>query len=103
MEIYLFFYNNEKLQEYYKKSVGSYFKLDPKTIIAVNGRNNEYDNYKIIKPISENICSSVFKAKNNAGLEVAIKKIFKEKTKYQMKLNKISDEISEEDFTVEID
>ena len=46
---------------------------------------------------------AVFKAKNNAGLEVAIKKIFKEKTKYQMKLNKISDEISEEDFTVEID
>jgi len=97
-----FFYNNGKLEGYYEKSIGSYFKLDPITIIVINGRNNEYKNYKIINKISENICSSVFKAKNNAGLEVAIKKIFKEKLKYQMKLNKMS-EISEEDFKTEID
>ena len=98
----VFFYNNEKLEKNYEKSVGIYFKWGPPNILVFNGKNNEYKNYKIIEPIRENIYSSVFKAKNKAGLEIAIKKIFKEKIKYQMKFSKMK-EITEEDFKPEID
>jgi serine/threonine protein kinase len=90
-------------------------------LIVVNGRKNDY-NYEIVSTIKENIFSSVFKARkkinsNNIPLLpniisnydprinnefVAIKKIYKDKIKEEMKFALCKDEITEEDFKPEI-
>ena len=90
------------------------------TIQVINGRENDY-NYEIVSTIKENIFSSVFKAKminfksetiqsdmisNNESENyngfVAIKKIYKDKIKEEMKFTMMKEEITEEDFKPEI-
>ena len=86
-----------------------------------NARKNDY-NYEIISTIKENIFSSVFKAKKKISSNdkailsnmisnneprinnefVAIKKIYKDKIKEEMKFNLCKDEITEEDLKSEI-
>ena len=110
---------NNKLDETLESITGNlYFVYSLKVL---NGRENDY-NYEIVSTIKENIFSSVFKARkkinsNNIPLLpniisnydprinnefVAIKKIYKDKIKEEMKFALCKDEITEEDFKPEI-
>ena len=83
-------------------------------INVINGRENNYD-YEILGTIKENVFTTVFKAKmkyknqrqnilnsQNNSILVAIKKIYKDKIKKEMKFSMCKEEITEEDFKPEI-
>jgi len=86
----------------YDKKISDYFLNGSK--IDVMNKYQEY-NYQIIEPISETPFTSIYKAKLlNKIIEeefVAVKKIFKDKIKKQMKYKKKS-AITEKDFKTEI-
>ena len=86
-----------------KKKINEYFITGVTHSIFVN--NYSKINYEIISPIKENVFSSVYKAKlldKYFGMEyVAVKKIFKDKIKDQLKYSKCK-EITDEDFKPEI-
>ena len=68
--------------------------------ISQSKENLDFD---IIKPIKENIYTSVYKAQLKSNKEiVAVKKIFKNKVKDEMKFDLMKDEITDEDFKPEI-
>ena len=95
-----FYWNATYLNNYTDKTINSIFIVDGSLfheIQVINGRRNNY-NYEIIKTIKENLFSSVFKAKYYNNKLVAIKKIFKDKLKEELKyiLDKII--ITEKDF-----
>ena len=110
---------NNKLDETLESITGNFHFLY--SLSVLNGRGNDY-NYEIVSTIKENIFSSVFKARkkinsNNIPLLpniisnydprinnefVAIKKIYKDKIKEEMKFTFCKDEITEEDFKPEI-
>ena len=118
----LFLFNIYKLNNEIDKTLESLIgNCDLYVITVLNGRDND-DNYEIINTIKENVFSSVFKAKkknkneniskqneikppNNSSFPneyVAIKKIYKDKIKQEMKFAMFKDEITEEDFKPEI-
>ena len=97
-----------------------------KNILVLNGLDNKIENYEIIDTIKENIFTSVFKAKiknknlhirninqknpilsdkelfESENVYVAIKKIYKDKIKEEMKFSLMKEEITDEDFKPEI-
>ena len=107
---------NETLESLFNNLYYNFYCID-----VINGRENDY-NYEIISTIKENIFSSVFKAKKKISSNdkailsnmisnneprinnefFAIKKIYKDKIKEEMKFNLCKDEITEEDFKPEI-
>ena len=92
--------NNEE-----NKRVDEIFKLKYNDITAENSYNAKY-NVEIIEPIKENIFTSIYKGKieDDEGVRFfAVKKIFKNKIKNEMKLEQSKLEITEEDFKPEIE
>ena len=108
---------DETLESLFNNLYYNFYCID-----VINGRENDY-NYEIISTIKENVFTSVFKAKRKAKTEVnsnqkkiipkdddgedeefyvAIKKIYKDKIKEEMKFTMVKDIITEEDFKPEI-
>ena len=88
---------NDTLESIYNINFSFY------NIQVINCRENDY-NYEIIETIKQNIFTSVFKAKRkDSNCFVAIKKIYKDKIKEEMKFTLCKDEITEEDFRPEIE
>ena len=88
----IYFYWNATNLNYYKDNTINSIFVDEHLcpiIQVINGRRNDY-NYEIIETIKESLFSSVFKAKYDNNKLVAIKKIFKDKLKEEIKyiLNK---------------
>ena len=87
----------------YDKTISEYF-LNSSTIYVIN-KYQEY-NYEIIEPINQTQFTSIYKAKllnyKNEGEFIAVKKIFKDKIKKQMKYIKHKKVLTEEDFISEI-
>ena len=99
-----FVYNGITIQPNdYDKTISEYF-LNSSTIYVIN-KYQEY-NYEIIEPISQTQFTSIYKAKllnyKNEGEFIAVKKIFKDKIKKQMKYIKHKKVLTEEDFISEI-
>ena len=102
-----FIFNGSKIDIYdYNKRICDFFYLSSgNVILALNSYNDKYE-FKIIKPIKENIYTSVYEAKiMNKSFKgnVAVKKIFKDKIKEEMIFVKCKAEITEEDFRPEIE
>ena len=97
---------NDTLESLFNYSYSNFYIIN-----VLNGRENNY-NYEIVETIKENVFTSVFKGKmkykndipNNLFSEelVAIKKIYKDKIKEEMKFSMCKEEITEEDFKPEI-
>ena len=99
-----FVYNATKIQQYnYEKKIYEYFGKNPLIVIRVHSYSKI--NYEIIETIKDNIFTSVYKAKllneYNGEKYVAVKKIYKDRIKKDLKLQKCK-EITEEDFKSEI-
>ena len=99
-----FLYNGQTIQTNdYDKTISEYF-VNGSTIYVMN-KYKEY-NYEIIDTISQTQFTSIYKAKllnhENKDEFVAVKKIFKDKIKKQMKYIKHKKKITEEDFKSEI-
>ena len=101
-----FIYNGNSIQlNDYDKTISEYF-YNGSTIYVMN--KFQESNYEIIETISETLFTSIYKAKllNNNMEEkekfVAVKKIFKDKIKKEMKYIKVKSVITEEDFKSEI-
>ena len=106
---------NETLESLFNNLYYNFYCID-----VINGRENDY-NYEIISTIKENVLSSVFKAKRKSKFQnnsnqnkinqkddeeefyVAIKKIYKDKIKDEIKFNLVKKELTEEDFKSEIE
>ena len=75
----------------YDKTIFEYFKNCSIKVITVVNKNENLE-YEIIEPIDENPFTSIYKAKllnwYSKGEFVAVKKIFKDKIKKQMKYKK---------------
>ena len=77
---------------------------------VINGREDDY-NYEILEPIKENVYTSVYKAKKIRQKEldsepdkfVAIKKIFIDRLKEELKFELVKDEITDDDIKPEIE
>ena len=100
-----FFYNARKIiQSDYEKKIDEYFGKRAIYLILVENNYSKI-NYEIIDTIKDNIFTSVYKAKlvnrNGGDKYVAVKKIYKDKIKKELKLSKMK-EITEEDFKPEI-
>ena len=102
-----FVYDSKKLDNYQEETMeylshsnnSNFYKVN-----VINGRKDDY-NYEIIKTIKESLFTSVFKAKIiSMGSEkfVAVKKIYKDKIKEEMKYLLGKKEITDEDFKPEI-
>ena len=108
---------NETLESIFNNIYYNFYCID-----VINGRENDY-NYEIVGTIKENVFTSVFKARRKPKTEinsnqnkiipnvdkeddeqfyVAIKKIYKDKIKDEMKFTMCKEEITEEDFKPEI-
>ena len=98
-----FIYNGSaiKISDYDKKASEFFFSNSYPSII-VNGNISRID-YEIIETIKDNLFTSVYKAKLSNGKLVAVKKIFKDKLKEEMKFSKCKDVITDEEFKPEID
>jgi serine/threonine protein kinase len=99
-----FLYNGQTIQTNdYDKTISEYF-VNGSTIYVMN-KYKEY-NYEIIDTISQTQFTSIYKAKllnhKNKDEFIAVKKIFKDKIKKQMKYIKHKKKITEEDFKSEI-
>ena len=96
--IYFIYNTNVINPNDYDKTISEYF-VNGSTIYVMN-KYKEYK-YEIIEPISQTQFTSIYKAKllnyKNKGEFVAVKKIFKDKIKKQMKYIKHK-KITEEDF-----
>ena len=93
---------NNKMDETLE-SIFNYIGFNFCIIDVLNGWENNY-NYEIVETIKENVFTSVFKAKMKIRNDefVAIKKIYKDKIKEEMKFSLCKEEITEEDFKPEI-
>ena len=122
-----FIYNGQSLMDYNEKPINSICSYQSDiTIFVSNGLKNNQQNYEIVETIKENVFTSVFKAKikdkhlilKNTNLislgispgplksekgYVAIKKIYKDKIKEEMKFSLMKENITEEDFKPEIE
>ena len=102
----IYFYYNDKIikPKDYDKTICECFSIHSDILIKVV---NKYENFKyeIIETIDETLFTSIYKAKllnyNYIDEFAAVKKIFKDKIKKQMKYKKKS-VITEEDFKSEI-
>ena len=86
----------------YEKKVDQYFRHNLNEILVYNSYSKI--NYEIVKTIKDNFLASVYKVKlldNFEGKYAAVKKIFKDKIKEQLKIEKCKI-ITEEDFKHEI-
>ena len=102
-----FVFNGSIIDIYdYNKRICDFFYFSQfNVILAINSNNDKYE-FKIIRPIKENIYTSVYEAKiMNKSFKgnVAVKKIFKDKIKEEMIFVKCKAEITEEDFRPEIE
>ena len=103
----LFLYNTILIEpKDYDKTIYEYFCISPSIIeITVANKYNNY-NYEIIESIDETPFTSIYKAKlivqNSIQEFVAVKKIFKDNIKKEMRYQKIKQVITEEDFKSEI-
>ena len=97
-----FTYNTKSINSNdYGKTILEYFESSPVITITVLNKFENYD-YEIIEPISETQFTSIYKAKLlNTNTFVAVKKIFKDKIKKEMKYQRRK-LISEENFISEI-
>ena len=102
--IWFEFNAKEIVQNDYNKNICDYFEENTSPIILVNTYYSKIS-FEIIDVIKENIYTSVYKARliddPYSGL-VAVKKIFKDKIKDEMKFVQCKEEITEEDFKPEI-
>ena len=99
-----FVFNARKIELDDKKRVDEFFTMKYNDIVAENSYNAKF-NVEIIKPIKENIFTSVFKGKieDEKGVHYyAVKKIFKDIIKKEIKLEQGKKEITEKDFEPEI-
>ena len=91
------------LQSDYEKKIIQYFRNINNEIMVHN--NYSRINYEIVSTIKDNFLASVYKVKLTdeiyKGKYAAVKKIFKDKIKTELKLAKLK-EITEEDFKPEI-
>ena len=96
-----FLLDDRNLKNYFNESLERLFGY--RTVYSIKAFNGYYNdrNYKIIETIKENVFSSVFKAEYRNGF-VAIKKIYKDKIKEEMKFNLCKEEITEEEFKPEL-
>ena len=103
-----FISNAKKLDDYKEKTMEDFYNNMSCNIYyvkVVNGREDDY-NYKIIRKIKENVFTSVYEAVKikhdendlEPDLHVAIKKIKIERLKEDLRENKVSNEITEEDL-----
>ena len=103
-----FIYDSRKLDDYKEETMEylshnnycNFYKVN-----VVNGREDDY-NYQIVDTIKTSFFTSVFKAKIiSMGSEefVAVKKIFKDKIKEEMKYLRGKLEITDEEFKPEIE
>ena len=100
-----FVYNAKRIFPYdYEKKIYEFFQHKISISIFVYNNYSKI-NYEIIETIKDNIFASVYKVKlvnkNDGDKYYAVKKIFKDKIKKEMKLSKCK-EITEEDFKPEI-
>lgn len=95
-------FNNNDLQ----KRVDEYFSLKQNDINAENSYNAKFNVEIIEPPISKNCFTSIYKGKIediNGVKYVAVKKIYKNAIKNEMKLQQCKIEITEEEFKPEIE
>ena len=100
-----FVFNARKINYDDDKRVDEIFIMKYNDITAENSYNAKY-NVDIIEPIKENVFTSIYKGKieNEEGVHYyAVKKIFKDKIKNEMKLEQGKTEITEEEFKPEIE
>jgi len=93
--------NNNEFQE----RVDKIFPFRSIVIRAENSYNAKY-NVEIIEPIKENVFTSIYKGKiedENGVHYCAVKKIFKDKIKTEMRFERSLTEVTEEDFRPEIE
>jgi len=110
----IYFISNAKRLDQHKEEtmedIYNYLFFNSYNVEVINGREDDY-NYKIIEPIKENVYTSVYKARkikqheSDSELDtyVAIKKIFIDKLKDELKYNLVKDEITDEDIKPEIE
>ena len=100
-----FIYNGESINPRdYNKTISDYFPSFSNLVIKVLNKYKKYE-FEIIEPIYETLFTSIYKAKviNYETQElVAVKKIFKDKIKKEMKYKMRKSFISDEDFKSEI-
>ena len=98
--------NTEKtMEEFYNNIISNVYNVK-----VINGREDDY-NYKIIRTIKENVFTSVYEAMKikqdendpESDLHVAIKKIKIERLKEDLRENKVSNEVTEEDLKIVIE
>ena len=98
--------NKEKtMEEFYNNIISNVYNVK-----VINGREDDY-NYKIIRTIKENVFTSVYEAMKikqdendpESDLHVAIKKIKIERLKEDLRENKVSNEVTEEDLKIVIE
>ena len=103
-ESFFFLYNGQHIEFNCQSLVEDYFRGDYANI-HVNQYINEkvYLDFDIKETIKDNIYTSVYKAQLKSNKEiVAVKKIFKDRLKEEMKIKLMKEEITDEDFKPEI-
>ena len=99
LENIYFIFSAILLNNHIDKTIESLSMIDFSNIEVINGVNNNYKNFEIIDTIKENIFTSVYKAKILSNNElVAIKKIFKDKIKDEMKYSLCKKTITDKEF-----
>ena len=89
---------NETLESIFNNILFNFYCIE-----VLNGREDDY-NFEIVNTIKDNVYTSVYRAKRKGSdYYVAIKKIFKDKLKEEMKFTLCKEEITEEDFKPEIE
>ena len=104
-ESFFFLYNGQHIEFNCQSLVEDYFKGDCPTINVSQyiNQTKEYLDFDIKETIKDNIYTSVYKAQLKPNKEiVAVKKIFKDRLKEEMKINLMKEEITDEDFKPEI-
>ena len=110
----IYFISNAKRLDQHKvetmEDIYNYLLFNSYNVDVINGREDDY-NYEILEPIKENVYASVYKARKIKQIEsdsepdiyVAIKKIFIDKLKEELKYDLVKDEITDEDIKPEIE